>query len=307
MMGEFAKNTQTYKSSAAYTAYTYAPARRAVVDSQDFQKQRDDGTLYSIARSCRPHCDKERLCRGCVAFLQLFVCMVFFVQGAATAAVLATPAVSSLAAFPVYTRQMCDAFFDLPNIFFCKTGRARQEAIRCILLGDCLGYLCALQACQALTSPKGMRHVVLSIEGGQLAIKHCDFLGSVGTLAEGAKGPASVGLVQPLVLGKQALQMGAGACNLFCTDCMCTWPSPLVASRHGAVHCVRAVGNSAAADSPAVRSLYGKWLDLNKSKLLFMLLYSLQGLEQHASGLCGALFDCFPSAGAAFVLFGCLR
>ena len=51
---------------------------------------------------------------------------------------------------------------------------------------------------------------VLAVGDGQLAVEILSFLGSVSTLARGAKGPASVGLVAPLVLGKQALQIGAG-------------------------------------------------------------------------------------------------
>ena len=92
-----------------------------------------------------------------------------------------------------------------------------------------------------------------AVEDGQLPSKHFDVSGSVGSLAEGAKGPASVGLVQPLVLGKQALQIGAGLLSSVSADCMSIWPIPLVASRHGTVYSVNALGDSAAADSAAVR------------------------------------------------------
>jgi hypothetical protein len=75
---------------------------------------------------------------------------------------------------------------------------------------------------------------------------------SVANLAAGAKGPAAVGLVQPLVLGKQALQIGAGT-FLFKEVLGCEIVAfKLAMCRHGAIHCVDAGIYSAAADSSPV-------------------------------------------------------
>ena len=134
------------------------------------------------------------------------------------------------------------------------TGGAREEAFRCILLGGCLWYLCAPYACQALTSPKGMRHLGGPVGDHKLAVKILDFLGSVAILAGGAKGPAAVGLVAPLVLGKQALQMGAGMFNLpRAGRYRRAWRVHMLMPRHGTVRRVHAVVHGAAGDSAAVR------------------------------------------------------